>query len=178
MTFDIYDGDQKVRFSLGQNGNTKLFVIGLNPSTADADKSDQTMRKVKGFVERQKKFGGFVMLNLCPLRATNPKALPILEEKELICLAGCNGRAIHRILKRQNAPTIWAAWGNNIKNRHYLMRYLQAIVKVAMKKKAEWVMTGELTKRGHPRHPSRLGDEIEFRHFNVEEYLCDFSTLR
>ena len=176
MNFDNFDGDQKLRFSLGQNGNTKLFAIGLNPSSADAEKSDQTMRKVKGCVERQKKFGGFGMLNLCPLRATNPKALPILEEKELICLAGRNGRPIQRIPKQQKTPTIWAAWGNNIKIRRYLMKYLQAIVKVAMKRKAEWVMRAELTIRGHPRHPSWLGYEIEFWHFNIEECLCDFST--
>ena len=176
--FNIYDGDEKVRFSLGEDGGRKLLVIGLNPSTADAKKSDQTIRKVKGFVKRQKKFDGFVMLNLCPLRSSNPNALPKLKDAELIRLAGRNSKAIQGILERENAPTIWAAWGNNIKKRPYLFDDLQTIVKTALNRNTDWKMCGEMTKLGHPRHPSRLGYEIEFRCFDIKEYLCAFAPLR
>jgi len=176
--FNIYDGDERVRFSLGQDGSRKLFVIGLNPSTADAEKSDQTINKVKGFVKRQSKFDSFIMLNLCPLRSTNPNALPKLEDEELIRLAGRNGKAIKGIIEQENAPTIWAAWGNNIKKRPYLFGCLQTIVKIALNQKADWITCGKMTKLGHPRHPSRLGYEIEFRLFDVKEYLRVFASLR
>jgi hypothetical protein len=176
--FNICDGNVKVRFSLGQDGNRRLFVLGLNPSTADTEKSDQTIRKVKGFVKKQNKFDGFVMLNLCPLRSTNPNALPKLEDDELICLAKYNCKAIQGILEQENAPTVWAAWGNNIEKRPYLFEYLQTIVKTALNRKADWKMCGEMTKLGHPRHPTRLGYEIEFRRFDVKAYLCAFAPLR
>lgn len=36
------------RFVLGSSGQKPLFVIGLNPSTADDKKPDRTIRRVIG----------------------------------------------------------------------------------------------------------------------------------
>jgi hypothetical protein len=178
VKYDIYNGDAKVRFSLGQDGNRKLFVIGLNPSTADAEQSDQTICKVIGFAERQKKFDGFVMLNLCPLRSTNPNELPKQGDEELRHLAKRNCEMIQEIFEKESTPTIWAAWGNNIKMRPYFLEGLQAIANAATKRKSDWKACGQLTKRGHPRHPSRLGYEVEWGRFDIKEYLCAFASLR
>jgi hypothetical protein len=178
VKFDIYNGDSKVRFSLGQNGSRKLFIVGLNPSTADAEQSDQTIRKVIGFMERQKRFDGFVMLDLCPLRSTNPNSLPKLEDEELRHFAERNSEVIQEIFEGENTPTIWAAWGNSIKMRPYFFEYLKVIVNAATKRKGDWKKCGHLTKRGHPRHPSRLGYAVECGRFDVKEYLCAFAPLR
>lgn len=48
-------------------------VIGCNPSIADEDKNDPTIRKVIGFGERLG-FGGALMLNAGAFCATDPKA--------------------------------------------------------------------------------------------------------
>lgn len=50
-----------------------LFVL-LNPSTADASVDDQTVRKCIGF-SRSWNLGGFNIVNLFALRATDPKDL-------------------------------------------------------------------------------------------------------
>lgn len=51
-----------------------VALIGLNPSTADAENDDPTIRKCIGFAIRLG-FGGIVMLNLFSYRATHPKDL-------------------------------------------------------------------------------------------------------
>ncbi len=53
--------------------------IMLNPSTADAEIDDPTIRKCKGFAERHR-FGGIWVVNLFALRATNPKDLKLSED--------------------------------------------------------------------------------------------------
>lgn len=77
MKYDIVKmvGDEHVRYSLTNKGDNPLIVFGINPSTADKNKPDPTMRRVMGFAERYG-FDSFVMLNVYPLRATNPAALP------------------------------------------------------------------------------------------------------
>lgn len=51
-----------------------LIIIALNPSTADEKLPDDTMKRVVPYMEING-FDGFVMLNLYPLRSTNPKVL-------------------------------------------------------------------------------------------------------
>lgn len=52
----------------------QLVVIGLNPSTANHEIDDQTIRRLRAFA-RGWGFGGLVMLNLFALRARDPKRL-------------------------------------------------------------------------------------------------------
>ena len=75
--YDIYHSDQndQWRYTLGRSGARPLLVIGLNPSTATQEKLDPTVTRVEK-VAQQCEFDGFVMLNLYPVRATDPKDLP------------------------------------------------------------------------------------------------------
>ena len=95
MKFDIHDKteSEEKRFILGTSGQPKLFVFGVNPSIANKEESDTTITKVETF-SRNNGFFGFVMLNLCPLRSTNPNELPKSNNKEMTGLAECNRRVI------------------------------------------------------------------------------------
>ncbi|WP_401001100.1 DUF1643 domain-containing protein [Agromyces sp. GXQ0307] len=81
---------------------TITFVL-LNPSTADAQKLDQTMRRCVSFAKRQG-FGGMVIVNLYAFRSTSPKVMkaaadPVGPENDRV-LAAVTG-------------TVVAGWGNH-----------------------------------------------------------------
>ena len=60
-----------------------LYVFGINPSTATESRPDPTMRKIIGFAIRNG-FEGFAMMNLYPLRSTNPYEEKTFWEKNII----------------------------------------------------------------------------------------------
>lgn len=83
---------------------TCAFVM-LNPSTADADIDDPTIRKCIGFAQRLG-FGGIVVVNLYSYRATKPTALRGVER--------CGPEHYRWIdLKLRTCPTVICAWGAN-----------------------------------------------------------------
>lgn len=67
----------KYRYRLERIWNPALprcAWLCLNPSTADAERDDPTVRKITGFSARLG-YGGFVLFNLMALRATYPSDL-------------------------------------------------------------------------------------------------------
>ena len=75
--YEIYhsEHDDQWRYTLGTIGKRPLITIGLNPSTATQEKLDNTVTKVEK-VAQQCGFDSFIMLNLYPVRATDPQDLP------------------------------------------------------------------------------------------------------
>lgn len=74
-TFSTDKGEQ-YRYALGRTWGTEglaLFIM-LNPSTADEDTLDPTLRRCEGFA-RDWGLSGFVVCNLFALRATDPTEL-------------------------------------------------------------------------------------------------------
>jgi len=51
-----------------------VCFIGLNPSTADAEVDGSTIRRMCGFASHLG-FASIAVVNLCPIRATNPKRM-------------------------------------------------------------------------------------------------------
>lgn len=81
----IYIGDDEERYILGQPGNRNLLIFGINPSTASPGDNniDPTIRKVRKIAENDG-FDGWIMVNIYPQRATDPKDLPKEANKELL----------------------------------------------------------------------------------------------
>lgn len=92
---EIYDGDDKVRFTLGIKGVKTLIVFGVNPSVANSVYNDPSNNKISDPTINQVRiraktlgYDGFVMLNIYPQRATNPNNIDktideILHKKNL-----------------------------------------------------------------------------------------------
>lgn len=168
--FDLYesDDDYSARYVLGKSGTRKLFVIGLNPSTATREKSDTTVSKVRKVAEDKCGYNGFVMFNLYPLRSTIVKKLPHKKREELI---NKNVEYIIKIARMEKEPHFWAAWGQNIYLRVYFLESLHRIFDASKRLSVKWLHFGKLTKTGHPRHPSRLSYEWHFQEFKIRDYL-------
>jgi hypothetical protein len=73
----IFSDDRKYRYRLTRIWDLSLPLIafiGLNPSTANEESDDPTIRRLKGFV-RKWDYGGFFMYNLFALVTPYPQDL-------------------------------------------------------------------------------------------------------
>ena len=165
VRYDIYEysGDN-FRYALGRNKNGKktLYCFGINPSIATYEEKDTTITKVENIAFRKgkardinfkKNFDSFVMLNIYPLRATNPNDLP-----EQVNWAEHKKNVTHILKQIKDNSVIWAAWGNLIHSRDWLQDCLNDIIsKIKKEKKGiKWVKMGDLTVENEPQHPSRV----------------------
>ena len=83
-----------------------LVWIMLNPSTADAEVDDPTIRRCVSFSKREGA-GGIDVLNLFALRATNPAALRHVEDP----IGPDNDEWIREVLHPHSRVVV--AWGNH-----------------------------------------------------------------
>jgi hypothetical protein len=120
---------------------TVLFVM-LNPSTADADTDDPTIRKCIGFAKRWG-YGTLLVGNLYALRATDPRELDTAPAP----VGRDNTDALYRLAGR--ADRVVAAWGAK-PNRG---RYGRRAARVLDGLHDHDVYALRLTKDGHPWHP-------------------------
>jgi hypothetical protein len=137
--------DRKFRYRLWRRWGSGLdmAVIGVNPSTADENEDDATIRRCVGFARREG-YGGLLMLNLFAYRATDPKDL----ERAGWPMGAANLE--HIIVSCAAAGVVVAAWGD------------LAPLGTAQRVRANLHAAGVKlwcwgrTKSGAPRHPSRL----------------------
>ena len=139
--------DNMARFVLGTVGENPLICFGINPSTAEPDDLDPTLKRVQNYA-KQNHFDSWIMLNIYPQRATIPNDIPLELDSEL---HKQNIEYITQILERKHL-TLWAAWGGAISTRTYLLKCLADIAEIARKNECDWVSVGE-TCDGHPYHP-------------------------
>jgi len=151
----------KYRYSLtrvwDENKPRVLFIM-LNPSTADAEKDDPTIRRCIGFA-KDWGYGGLYVVNLFALRATNPKDLltapfvvGVKNEKwirrmsslaHLVVCAWGNGAIVDKLQKRLDHTWKPLSWIN--KPLHYL----------------------ELSNDGTPKHPLYLPKHLTSTRYEV-----------
>lgn len=110
-----FSTDRKYRYWLKIVWNPNLpllIVIGLNPSTADEQKDDPTVRRCKQWA-RNLHCGGLLMLNAFAFRATDPVDMMMADDPV--------GPENNRVLLEMtaNAFITLCAWGNTgiFKNR-------------------------------------------------------------
>lgn len=155
------------RYILGTRGTNPLICIGINPSTAEPDNLDNTLKSVER-IAKGNGFDSFIMFNVYAQRATNPDAM----EKE--CnrkLHDENMKAFRHVLSISDKPTVWAAWGTIIEKRDYLPACVTDMVKIGEEYGARWVCAGAISKKGHPHHPLYLKKDEVIKPFDVQAYL-------
>lgn len=158
--------NNSARFTLGKLGKKNLFTIGINPSTAEPNNLDRTVSKVEKLANKHG-YDGWMMLNVYPQRATNPNDLHDILDKTL---HHQNLEAIRTLVGENHDFDIWAAWGNLIHKRPYLIDAIKDIAQELGHDK-KWMHFHDLTKVGHPRHPLYLSISSLFNLFDIKKYL-------
>ena len=161
------------RYILGTRGKNPLICIGINPSTAEPDNLDNTLKSVER-IALGNGFDSFIMFNVYAQRATDPDAM---EKTCNMALHKENLEAFRYVLSISQKPAIWAAWGAIIEKRKYLSDCVRDMLQVGEEYDANWFCAGAITKKGHPHHPLNLRKDEKLKPFDVEGYLDKLQEL-
>lgn len=158
------------RYILGTRGENPLICIGINPSTAEPDNLDNTLKSVSR-IAAGNGFDSWIMFNVYAQRATRPDDM----DRELnLDLHRANMAAFAYILKNVAegvSPAIWAAWGTIIEKRSYLPDCVRDMVAMGSQYGGHWLCAGKRSAKGHPHHPLYLRKDEKTVDFDIEEYL-------
>ncbi len=158
------------RYILGTRGQKPLICIGVNPSTAEPENLDNTLKSVQR-IARGNGFDSFVMFNVSAQRATSPDDMDRERDERLHRENMC---AFEWLLsKAGDTPTVWAAWGAVIEKREYLPDCVREMITIGQRYGAKWVTAGKRSKqKGHPHHPLYLKSDSPLDPFSdIEDYL-------
>lgn len=143
-------GRYRYRLERDGPGEGRTVIIMVNPSTADAEQDDATIRKLKGFGARNG-WGKVVVGNLFAYRATDVRELGkiadpvgLLNDEHLVDM-------IHE------ATRVIFAWGPVTKQPAVWRHRWNAVWEMAIELRNDHPMSiGEPAKCGHPKHPLML----------------------
>lgn len=133
----------------------RALIVMLNPSTADAEQDDATIRSVTRLCN-ELGFGSYEVVNLFAFRATNPKELYNNMFKENI--GPKNDIRIEAALHRCDLPIM--AWG-----AHQLAIDRGRSVTSMIRQHRPAVFCFGVTKTKAPRHPLYLKTETQLQHY-------------
>lgn len=160
------------RYVLGTRGERPVICAGINPSTAEPDNLDPTLKSVSR-IAAGNGFDSWMMFNVYAQRATRPGDMDVIRNE---LLHAENMKAFCALLEIASgcgkAPVIWAAWGAIIEKRTWLKDCVRDMAELAKPFHAEWVCAGSCSKNGHPHHPLYLKKDERFYLFDLEGYLA------
>ncbi len=155
------------RYILATRGKNPLICIGINPSTAEPDNLDNTLKSVER-IAHCNGFDSFIMFNVYAQRATDPDSM---EHTCNLQLHKQNLEAFTYALSLSKSPAVWAAWGTIVEKRAYLADCLRDMLAIGQQHGARWYCAGAVSKKGHPHHPLYLKKDEPIKPFDIEAYL-------
>lgn len=156
----------KFRYRLGRrwgDGAPLLFVM-LNPSTADADVDDATIRRCVKFAQAHG-FAAIEVVNLYAFRATDPKDL-----RRAGYLVGPENDA-HTAAAARDAGAICVAWGSNVAG---LER--PQVVLPLLRRVGKPIQCLRITRSGYPQHPLMLPSHCRLQPFTADGIQAAMAT--
>lgn len=139
---------KKYRYSLWriwEGGKGVVTFIGLNPSTADENIDDPTIKRCINFAKSWG-YGGIYMVNLFAFRATDPKVMKATDYP----VGSDNDKWIKQLIDESEIAV--AAWGNHGKH----LRRDRTVKKLIGSK----LHCLEKSKDGNPKHPLYLKKDL------------------
>lgn len=120
------------------------MFVGLNPSTADENLNDPTIRRCINFCKKWG-YGSMYMLNIFAYRATDPKVMKMQEDS----VGPENNSCLEKITRK--AGIVIAAWGIHGGHRNRDKEAMGHLHKLH---------TIGFTKHGYPSHPLYLRADL------------------
>lgn len=161
--------DNSSRYLLGTEGERPIFCFGINPSTAEPNAVDNTIRKVTKISEHNN-YDSWIMLNVFPVRATVFDDLSKemtdnenLEHKKNIDF-------IKNTLSKYGKVDIWLAFGDHIFHRDYLPGCFVDIYNELSDIEINWYAI-KTNNSGAPAHPLYQSDDSELIEFDPESFI-------
>lgn len=137
---------KRYRYALGRHWDRSLgyaTFIGLNPSTANAEQDDPTIRRCICFA-RDWGYGGIEMCNLFDWRATDPKTLP----RQNLSLAVSYMNDVCLRVRVHSAKEVIACWGSV----PWAQSRIEEVFRNVFSNDKRWNCL-RFTKNGFPGHP-------------------------
>lgn len=150
----VISDDKLYRYGLWRTWNPELHLIlwiGLNPSTADANTDDQTIRRMRSYSQAWG-FGGLLVGNLFGYRSTDPYGLNDAQDP----FGPENDAYLQRM--NQKASMVLCCWGT-FKAAQGAGKYVQALLP---ERKLHCL---GLSAKGSPLHPLRLPGNLTPRDY-------------
>jgi len=122
-----------------------VVFVALNPSTADEEKNDPTVKRLIGFTKAWG-YGGFHLINLFAYRATDPARLAAAADP-----VGPDNDKVIALYRKFRIVACWGVHGALFDRDKAVLSILR---------EADLQSFG-LTKDGHPKHPLYLANESE-----------------
>lgn len=170
MSLAVMDEAEVYRYRLArtwdiENKKTTVFVM-LNPSTADQDVDDPTIRRCVGFAKSNGS-GKVEIVNLFAYRATKPEHLALADDP----VGNQNDYVIRQLFESDFTGPVIVGWGGS---RHKVKRVnsghrVGAVMDLAKETNRPLYCFGE-TKNGDPRHPLYLPKDAEMHPFPIPVY--------
>ncbi len=135
----------------------RLLWILLNPSYADGENDDQTLRRCRRF-SQQRNCGGLEIVNLFAYRTPDPETLlhtcnPVGDE---------NDEYVKKAIERATVIVVaWGAWGAK---GMYRQRAQAVLTRLSQYPEKQLLCLG-ITLEGCPRHPCRMATDTLLRPF-------------
>ena len=134
-----------------------LPIIMLNPSTADANLDDPTVRRCVSFAQREG-YGGIIVMNLFAFRATSPDDMKSAGDP-FGDKCGYHLDTLFEYANEHRTPVL-AAWG-----AHGGYKQRDASIKAIAKGWGTPLVCLGKTASGHPRHPLYVNGDQPFEEF-------------
>lgn len=150
--FACFSRDRRYRWELRRawpgSGQAMTWIM-LNPSTAGARRDDATIRRCRGFANREG-CSSIEVVNLFALVATKPRAL--LSDLDPVGLAGGDEFIVRACEGRGRIVVV--AWGANAEYPRLRAR-ANEVLDLLDARRVSYRALG-ITSGGHPAHPLRL----------------------
>lgn len=150
----IFSQDRMYRYTLTRTWDSERpygVFIGVNPSTADEERLDPTLRRVIRFLDREG-CGGMIVLNLFAFRATDPLAMKLVKDP----VGEDNDHWINQVVNHvtSEGPILvgWGAHGGHM-NR-------SSVVGPTLPRSRTFCLG--LCKDGEPKHPLYIASAAPF----------------